>query len=416
MSRFLFGQRLAMKITSRHLREGYNGLFKSQLLTTNLIKHKNQIQTGIPNITNVALDAVPTTGNLTLRYDAVVRQDLSGLYGDIRKCLSETQATLVPITQYYFDGEGKAIRPVITMCLAKAINYHLNVTSPYAFCLFCFHLIIYVIDYITICSFNKIRSVVEKQKKVAQIVEMIHTASLVHDDVIDAADSRRNKSSVNMVWGQKKSVVAGDFIVGRSLELSAKIQNQEVINLIAKIVSDLVSGELMQLDGSANAEERFQHYMEKTFKKTASLIANGCQAVSVLAGANSTVQTVAFQFGRQLGMTFQLVDDMLDFVSTSAQLGKPAAADLRLGLATAPVLFAAQKFPELNQLILRRFNKPGDVETAFDLVHRSDGLEKTKELAGQYCDDAVTQLAQLSPSPYQQVLFTLTHELLDRLK
>ena len=163
--------------------------------------------------------------------------------------------------------------------------------------------------------------------------------------------------------------------------------------------------------------------------------------MSVLAGANSTVQTVAFQFGRQLGMTFQLVDDMLDFVSTSAQLGKPAAADLRLGLATAPVLFAAQKvyrsflfspmlfkisnfnnnctffqFPELNQLILRRFNKPGDVETAFDLVHRSDGLEKTKELAGQYCDDAVTQLAQLSPSPYQQVLFTLTHELLDRLK
>lgn len=97
------------------------------------------------------------------------------------------------------------------MCLAKAINYHLNVTSPYAFCLFCFHLIIYVIDYITICSFNKIRSVVEKQKKVAQIVEMIHTASLVHDDVIDAADSRRNKSSVNMVWGQKKVNKVNNF-------------------------------------------------------------------------------------------------------------------------------------------------------------------------------------------------------------
>lgn len=104
------------------------------------------------------------------------------------------------------------------MCLAKAINYHLNVTSPYAFCLFFFHLIIYA--YLcnrlhncanVICSFNKIRSVVEKQKKVAQIVEMIHTASLVHDDVIDAADSRRNKSSVNMVWGQKKVNKVNNF-------------------------------------------------------------------------------------------------------------------------------------------------------------------------------------------------------------
>ncbi|XP_046446352.1 all trans-polyprenyl-diphosphate synthase PDSS1-like [Daphnia pulex] len=391
MSGFLSSQRLALQLASRHFREGYSGLFKHQCLLskhTPLLKHENQIQTGVPNITHIAT-AVPKTENFGLREDVVIRQDLTGLYNGIRESLSETQATLVPIAQYYFDGEGKAIRPVITMLMAKAINYHINENS---------------------------QNVVEKQKKVAQIVEMIHTASLVHDDMIDAADSRRNKSSVNKVWGPRKSIVAGDYVFGRSIEMCAAIENHEVYNLITKIVSELVSGELMQLDGSANAEERFEHYLEKTFKKTASLIANSCQAVSVLAGASSATQTSAFQFGRQLGMAFQLVDDLLDFVSTSAQLGKPAAADLRLGLATAPVLYAARKFPELNALILRRFKEPGDVETAFDLVLRSDGLQRTKELAGQYCDDAVTQLAQLSPSPYQQVLFTLTHELLNRMK
>ncbi|XP_046635170.1 all trans-polyprenyl-diphosphate synthase PDSS1-like [Daphnia pulicaria] len=391
MSGFLSSQRLALQLASRHFREGYSGLFKHQCLLskhTPLLKHENQIQTGVPNITNIAT-AVPKTENFGLREDVVIRQDLTGLYNGIRESLSETQATLVPIAQYYFDGQGKAIRPVITMLMAKAINYHLGENS---------------------------RNVVEKQMKIAQIVEMIHTASLVHDDVVDAADSRRNKSSVNKVWGQKKSILAGNYVVGRSIEICTTIESHEVLNLITKIVSELVSGELMQLDGTANKEEWFDHYLEKTFKKTASLIANGCQAVSVVAGASSATQTSAFQFGRQLGMAFQLVDDLLDFVSTSAQLGKPAAADLRLGLATAPVLYAARKFPELNALILRRFKETGDVETAFDLVLRSDGLQRTKELAGQYCDDAVTQLAQLSPSPYQQALFTLTHELLNRMK
>ncbi|EFX81004.1 hypothetical protein DAPPUDRAFT_318059 [Daphnia pulex] len=391
MSGFLSSQRLALQLASRHFREGYSGLFKHQCLLSKhitLIKHENQIQTGIPNITNIAT-AVPKTENLGLQEDVEIRRDLTGLYDDIRELLSKTQATLVPIAQYYFDGKGKAIRPVITLLMAKAINYHLGENS---------------------------RNVVEKQMKIAQIVEMIHTASLVHDDVVDAADSRRNKSSVNKVWGQKKSILAGNYVVGRSIEICTAIESHEVLNLITKIFSELISGELMQLDGTANKEEWFDHYLEKTFKKTASLIANGCQAVSVVAGASSATQTNAFQFGRQLGMAFQLVDDLLDFVSTSAQLGKPAAADLRLGLATAPVLYAARKFPELNVLILRRFKEPGDVETAFDLVLRSDGLQRTKELAGQYCDDAVTQLAQLSPSPYQQALFTLTHELLNRMK
>lgn len=124
----------------------------------------------------------------------------------------------------------------------------------------------------------------------------------------------------------------------------------------------------MQMGNKEDVEERFAHYIEKTFKKTASLIAYTCKAVSYLAGADEKLQEAAFLFGRNLGIAFQLVDDLLDFVSNQAELGKPAAADLKLGLATAPVLFACEKFPELNELVIRRFSEPGDVEKAYDAV------------------------------------------------
>lgn len=344
-----------------------------------------QIQT-VPSNTTAK---VSQTVEVNQTADSLVQQDLKGLYEDIREALSRTQPELKTIAQYYFNGEGKAIRPVITMCMARAINYHLDEHSPI---------------------------VVAKQQKVAQIAEMIHTASLVHDDVIDAADSRRGRPSVNVLWGQKKSIVAGDFILAVASGMLARLHNEQVIILLSQVLADLVQGEFMQLGARENEEERFTHYTNKTFKKTASLIAYSCQAVAVLSGADSHFQTVAFQFGRQLGMAFQLVDDLLDFVATSAQLGKPAAADLRLGLATAPVLFAAEKYPELNPLIMRRFQEPGDAEIAFNRVLQSDGLQQTKELARSYCHEAVSQLALLAPSPYQQALVTLTDQILHRMK
>ncbi|XP_057370174.1 all trans-polyprenyl-diphosphate synthase PDSS1-like [Daphnia carinata] len=386
MATFLASQIFASH--NRHLCRAYSGLQKCESLLFNSppsLRFQRQIQTGMPNITNVAAAPVSDkSGN-----DALIRRDVAKLYEDIRESLGKSQATLTSIAQYYFDGEGKAIRPIITMCLANAINCHLNQTSP---------------------------DIIEKQKKVAQVTEMIHTASLVHDDVIDLAENRRNKTSANIVWGQKRSVAAGYFVVGRAIAICASMRSDPVFELISQMVADLVNGEFMQTEESATGDEQFAHYLEKTFKKTASLIACSCQSVAVLAEADATLQKIAFQFGRQLGMAFQLVDDVLDFVATSAQLGKPVAADLRLGLATAPVLFAAHKFPELNPMIQRRFNQPGDVETAFYLVHRSDGLQRTKELASQYCDDALTQLTHLSPSSYQQILYTLTLELLNRMK
>ncbi|EPY75545.1 hypothetical protein CB1_001629007 [Camelus ferus] len=192
---------------------------------------------------------------------------------------------------------------------------------------------------------------------------MIHTASLVHDDIIDDASSRRGKHTVNKIWGEKKAVLAGDLILSAASMALARIGNTTVISILTQVIEDLVRGEFLQLGSKENENERFAHYLEKTFKKTASLIANSCKAVwslveggslltargavptrvSVLGCPDPVVHDIAYQYGKNVGIAFQLIDDVLDFTSCSDQMGKPTSADLKLGLATGPVLFACQQ-------------------------------------------------------------------------
>ncbi|EPB73521.1 hypothetical protein ANCCEY_07386 [Ancylostoma ceylanicum] len=136
------------------------------------------------------------------------------------------------------------------------------------------------------------------------------------------------------------------------------------------------------------AENRMEQYMQKTFKKTASLFANSCKSVALLAEANSELQWRASEYGRHLGIAFQLVDDLLDFVASADVVGKPVAADLKLGLSTGPVILAAQQYPELNVLMARKFAECGDVDRARDIVLNSDGIERTRQLARQHSQDA----------------------------
>ncbi|KAK8404172.1 hypothetical protein O3P69_000324 [Scylla paramamosain] len=318
---------------------------------------------------------------------SLVDTDLRHMFDDIKKEL-ESQFELQEIAKYYFDGQGKAVRPLITVLMSRAINTHLHDEDR---------------------LFNT-------QWQVAKVTEMLHTASLVHDDVLDASDTRRGKPSVNNLYGQRKAVMAGDYILSVASTMLARIRNEEVIVVLSQVLSDLVQGEFMQLGSKENENERFAHYLKKTFKKTASLIAYSCKAVAILSGADDSLQEVAFQYGRNVGIAFQLVDDLLDFVSSSSTMGKPTAADLKLGLATAPVLFACEKFPELNPMIMRRFQEPGDVQKAFELVHKSDGLEQTQFLARQHCQEAIKVISTLKPSEEQKALITITDKVLNRIK
>lgn len=181
-------------------------------------------------------------------------------------------------------------------------------------------------------------------------------------------------------------------------------------------MTDLVQGEFMQLGSKETENERFAHYLTKTYRKTASLVANSLKAVTMLADADEQLAELAFQYGRNIGLAFQLVDDLLDFVSTLSTMGKPTAADLKLGLATAPVLFACERYPELNAMIMRRFQEPGDVEKAFELVHKSQGLDQTKFLARKHCIEAMKLAQSLAESPYQKGLQVVCDLVLNRMK
>lgn len=318
----------------------------------------------------------------------LAQRDLTSLYDDIKKELFVSKVELKSVCEYYFDGTGKAIRPMIIVLMARALNIHSDRTGD----------------------------LLPGQRAIAMISEMIHTASLVHDDVIDGSDKRRGKRTINEVWGEKKAILAGNFILSAASMALARIGDITVVKVLSQVIEDLVRGEFMQLGSKENENERFKHYLEKTFKKTASLIANSCKAVSILVNSDPEVHEIAYQYGKNVGIAFQLVDDVLDFTSGASQLGKPAAADLKLGLATGPVLFACQQFPELHAMIMRRFSSKGDVDRAWQYVLQSNGVQQTKYLAQHYCQEAIRQISRLRPSPERDALIRLTEMVLSRNK
>ncbi|VDM24892.1 unnamed protein product [Toxocara canis] len=283
---------------------------------------------------------------------------------------------LQKMAKYYFEQGGKLFRPTVSLLMARACNQIKPKTS--------------VVE-------SGRETVTANQYKIALISEMIHTASLVHDDVIDESDVRRGSPTVNAIWGNKMAVLVGDFILARATQVLCSIGRPNVISVMATIIEDLVKGEFMQMTAGSemDAALRFNKYMAKNYSKTASLFANSCKSAAMLADIAKSNEQVAFEYGRSLGLAFQLIDDLLDFVSTSAAMGKPTANDLRLGLATAPVLFAAQEHPELNRLISRRFSKEGDVDIARKMVANSNGVENTRNMARRHAHRAAKMASQL---------------------
>ncbi|KAI1794024.1 terpenoid synthase [Ganoderma leucocontextum] len=266
------------------------------------------------------------------------------------------------------------------------------------------------------------------QVRLAQIVEMIHVASLLHDDVIDKSPLRRGAASAPAAFGNKLSVLAGDFLLGRTSAALSRLGESEVVELIASVIANLVEGEILQLKSVHAAElggaglsptvgqDNWNIYLQKTYLKTASLMAKGARAAVVLGGCKEGEiwKEVAYAYGRNLGIAFQLVDDILDYEAGDATLGKPGGADLQLGLATGPALFAWEEHPQMGPLIKRKFEKPGDVELARDLVRRSSGVERTRELARAHADKAREVLAVLPDSEAKGALEALTERVVKR--
>lgn len=210
-------------------------------------------------------------------------------------------------------------------------------------------------------------AVLGTQRRLAEIVELIHTASLLHDDVIDHAETRRGMPSANVFSGNKLSILAGDYMLGRASVYLARLRHPEVIELMAEVISELVKGELFQLQNTSTdyhspeyLKKSLDYYLQKTYLKSASLISKSCRSAAVLGGATPEVAEAAYIYGKHMGLAFQLIDDVLDYTGSNEEIGKPANADLELGLATAPVFYAWEEFPELGPMIARKFSEPGD--------------------------------------------------------
>eukprot|EP00607_Mallomonas_marina_P000146 CAMPEP_0182428760 /NCGR_PEP_ID=MMETSP1167-20130531/23405_1 /TAXON_ID=2988 /ORGANISM="Mallomonas Sp, Strain CCMP3275" /LENGTH=297 /DNA_ID=CAMNT_0024611833 /DNA_START=509 /DNA_END=1402 /DNA_ORIENTATION=+ len=256
------------------------------------------------------------------------------------------------------------------------------------------------------------------QLQLGQITEMIHVASLIHDDVLDEAETRRGGKAVHTMYTNKVAVLAGDYLLARASVLLARLQHLQVVEVMASALDSLVQGEIMQARSKGEELLDMERYLRKSYFKTASLISCSCKSAALLAGyeERSSITVSAEEFGYHLGMAYQIVDDILDFTGASASLGKPAQADMALGLATAPILFAAETVPELKPLIKRRFKESGDVVKAVSLATKTDCVAKSFALAEFHAQRATEALNRLPPSESTQALLKLLHLAISRDK
>ncbi|XP_021846071.1 solanesyl-diphosphate synthase 1, mitochondrial isoform X1 [Spinacia oleracea] len=342
---------------------------------------------------------------------SLVADELSLLADRLRSMVVAEVPKLASAAEYFFKMgvEGKRFRPTVLLLMATALNMPVSMSSadrlsPAR-----------VVD-------NLETQLRRRQQCIAEITEMIHVASLLHDDVLDDADTRRGVSSLNSLMGNKLAVLAGDFLLSRACVALASLQNTEVVSLLAKVVEHLVTGETMQMTTTSEQRLNMQYYMEKTYFKTASLISNSCKAIALLAGHTAEAATLAYEYGKNLGLAYQLIDDVLDFTGTSASLGKGSLSDIRHGIITAPLLFAIEEFPQLGEVVQRGLENPADIDLALDYLGKSQGIQKAKELAVKHANLAAEAIDSLPESDDEDVrrsrraLIDLTHRVINRTK
>jgi all-trans-nonaprenyl-diphosphate synthase len=314
---------------------------------------------------------------------APVKADLGILTQNLKNLVGARHPILYAAAEHLFEGKGKGLRPAIVLLVSRATIIGDDIS--------------------------------DRHRRLAEITEMIHTASLVHDDVIDTAELRRGILTVNSRFGNRVAILAGDFLFAQASWYLANLDNLEVVKLLSKVIKDFAEGEIRQSMTLFDASLSLADYLEKSFYKTASLMAGSSKAAGVLSGIPSLQTEQLYSFGKHFGIAFQIVDDILDFTSSIETLGKPAGSDLKQGNLTAPVLFALEEQPQLACMIEREFKEAGDMEQAIAMVKNSDGIQRSRDLAKTHTKLAIDALDWLPPSEHKQCLLDLTEYQLQRL-
>lgn len=315
------------------------------------------------------------------------------LYGPVQRDLPLVEATLNSIRQTDFPilaemlaqvlgGEGKRLRPALALLAGRYHEYTLEQLVP-----------------------------------LAASVELLHTATLVHDDVIDVAATRRGRATANSIYDNAASVMLGDFMFAHAADLVARTGNIRVIRLFARTLMLMATGELDQDVSAYDWSRNVRDYFRRIGGKTASLVATACEGGAVVSGAPEHWITALHDYGQNLGMAFQIVDDLLDFTGDEARMGKPAGSDLMQGTLTLPSLLLMESKPRDNpikRLFQARRGREEKLAAAIRAVHESGAIERSRLVAEDYKDRAIAALGVLPENETTQTLVDLAEYVLRR--
>ena len=300
-----------------------------------------------------------------------MRSDLDLIEKELEVAVNSSSHLLNDASLHLLLAGGKRIRPVFVLLAAKFGDYQ-----------------------------------IDRIKDVAVPLELIHMASLVHDDVIDDSEMRRGQLTVKAQWNNRVAMYTGDFIFARALEYITNFSNTEAHRILSYTMVEICVGEIIQIEDKYKIDQRLQDYFRRIKRKTALLISSSCQLGAVVSGADAKTTMHLKRFGYYVGMSFQIIDDILDFTSTDKELGKPAGSDLLQGNITLPILFLKDD-PAFRKDFERAMTGELTEAERLDLVKRvrqSDAIDKAKEISDRYLQKAMKEIDAL---PDQQAKKTL---------
>jgi octaprenyl-diphosphate synthase len=286
-----------------------------------------------------------------------------------------SQVTMIPeVANHLISGGGKRLRPMLTIAMAKLAGYS-----------------------------------GDGHIKLAASVEFMHTATLLHDDVVDESDMRRGKLAARMLWGNEASVLVGDFLLGQAFKMMVEVGNLHALDILSSAATIIAEGEVMQLGTAKNTATNEDEYLAVIRGKTAELFAAACEVGPVIAGRDKAEQAACRSFGMNLGIAFQLIDDALDYGGKSAKLGKNVGDDFREGKVTLPVVLSFRRGNESERAFWKRTLsegkiEAGDLEKALSLLAKHHAIEDTVGRARHYGAIAKDALALVPDSAMKQAL------------
>ena len=320
---------------------------------------------------------------------------LNSIYEPVKDDLEEVEAGLKTITEvkpkwlsqllyHSLESKGKRIRPALVLLSGRFYNYDLNSLMPMAVAL-----------------------------------EVLHSATLVHDDAVDHSAKRRGRPTINKVWGEDKAILLGDYLLAKAEDMVGDTNIIRVVKLFAQTIMTLASGELGQSFSAFNLKQTREQYINRIAAKTSSLIMLATESGAILSQAPEGSVMALKEYGYNLGLAFQVVDDILDFAGDEAILGKPTGSDLSEGTLTLPSMMIMESYPGDNP-VRRIFQKEGDkkenIKLAIDLARSSGAIEKCYEVARIYADRARQSLMMLPDNPARKSLENLAEYVVQREK